>query len=163
MHKVIAAVLLLAGTACAPRPRVRVAPGIQLANFRRIGVLPFQDPGGQGAAVADAVARGLVSLGFSIVDAGVMERAFGSLRLEPGAQLSIADLLELRRATQADALAFGVVEPAPPGRPRRVSLLLIEAQLGELLAQGSFPIPASRDAGLADTEAAVVRALEGAQ
>lgn len=121
--------LVFSLASCAGRSKVAFEPGMDLGRFKRIGVLPFTDPRGQGRKIAAAVGQGLLARGFEAVDLARMEGVFKSLKLDYSAGLSLHAMADVRSRTMAEALLFGAMD----ARWREASLILIETEMGEVV------------------------------
>lgn len=115
--------------ACAARSKVAFEPGMDLGRFKRIGVLPFTDPRGQGRKIAVEVERGLLERGFDSVDLQRLESVFKGLKLDYSAGLSLHALADIKSRTMAEALLFGSID----SRWQEASLILIETDMGEVV------------------------------
>lgn len=144
----LAAALLLA--ACgAHGPEVKVAPGADLLRYRRVGVLPLSVAQGDGKQQARYLEEALGRLGLSVVDAVRMSEVFDSLRLKRGEELSLHQLVDIRSATQAEAMVTGAIEPAKSKKRRpRLVVLMIDGQSGDLVGRASLEIPPDELGGL---------------
>lgn len=101
---------------------------MDVGRYRRFGVLPFTDPGGRGAKIAEAVSKGLVAGGVDAVDGAQLETVFKSLKLDrTGSSLDMHSVSEVRRLTLAEALVFGALD----SRGGEISVIVIETELGE--------------------------------
>lgn len=128
------ALALLAALACAcsaPAP-IHLEPG----RYKRVGVVPFSDDRGLGAAYAAEVARGLWEEGFDVVGADQMGLVFGELGINGSDPLGMHDMAEIRRRTRTDALIFGSVScPTPSGG--RAQVLMLDTVVAEPLLDAS--------------------------
>ncbi|MDD5657849.1 MAG: hypothetical protein PHF00_11425 [Elusimicrobia bacterium] len=150
--RAVAAALLLLASACAPGPRIDSDPWFDAAKIKRVGILPFSGFGARGRRTADEVGAGLAKLGLTPVDSENLKTALD--KLGPGRQdkLDLASLNEIWQATRADALVIGA-------RDRRwLSLLLVDAQTGDVLVNARLP---ARRATEADLARSAVDALAG--
>lgn len=164
MRKVIFLAMLGASTALgagcrSSGPVVKVGPGGDLARYRRIGILPFSEPGGNGLGPAESVEKAIRALGIATVDAGQMGPVFDALRVERGAELGLEQLMTLRQATAAEALVFGSVAPVKKRGPAHLLILVIDGQSGDLVARGEQDIPPQEKGGLESAVEAVVDAI----
>lgn len=158
---ILAAALL--ATACgAHKPEVKVAPGADLLRYRRVGVLPFRSSESDGRVAARYMEEALGRLGMSVVDAGQMDRVFQALRLKPGEELSLHQLMEVRSATQAEAMVFGAIEPPKSKKRRpRLRVLVMDGQSGELVGQAILEIPADEEGGMAGAADGALSLIRG--
>lgn len=140
-------------------PVVKVGPGGDLARYRRIGILPFTEPGGNGLGPAELVEKAIRALGIATVDAGQMGPVFDALRVERGAELGLEQLMKLRQATQAEALVFGSVAPVKKRGKAHLLILVIDGQSGDLVARGEQDIPSEDKGGLEAAIETVVDAI----
>lgn len=130
MRGVTLALLAAALAACDPGgTKVEHGTGMDLARFRRVGVLPFTDSRGQGWLVAAKLAQGLSRLDYNPVDLRQMESVFKSLKLEYSSGLSIQSLAEIHHVTLAEALVFGSID----SEWSEARILMIDTEIGEVI------------------------------
>ena len=120
--------------ACAAKGEMaRVAAGVDLGAYRRLGVLPF----GAGS-YAPALYKELFGLGFDMVPTESLEATMKELDVLPGEPLGPATLLDLRQRTKADALVFGALECPRLRGEKKVSVLILGTLEGDTLFQLSY-------------------------
>lgn len=119
---------------CAGRSKVAFEPGMDLGRFKRIGVLPFTDPRGQGRKIAAELGRGLLDRGFDSVDLRQLESVFKGLKLDYSTGLSLHALADIKSRTMAEALLFGSID----SRWQEASLILIETDMGEVVLRAKL-------------------------
>ncbi|MBI4347252.1 MAG: hypothetical protein HY553_10380 [Elusimicrobia bacterium] len=138
---------LAAGCRSSPRD-VKVGEGADLGRYRRIGVLPFQGPKVEAREAARFVEELLRREGYATVAPEQMGPVFDSLRLQPGDELSLTNLMTLREQTRAEALVFGSLAPAKKRGGSRLAVLIIDGQSGELVVRGERDVPPKEKGGL---------------
>lgn len=154
--RLLALVPLLALAACAPRSRVALTPGMDVARYRHFGVLPFTDPSGRGGQVADALSRALVAQGVNAVDQGQLQAVFKQLKVERSQSgLDLHTLYEIRRLTFAEALVFGALDSGW----KEASVIVIETQGGEPVLNARLKARYGRFEGVEEVVAMVLKAF----
>lgn len=139
-------------------PRHEITYHMDPARFRLYGVLPFTDSRGQGRALAEKVARGLVLGGVNAVDLQQLETVFRGLKLDYSSALSLHSLADVRQATLAEALVFGSLD----SRWKEARVIIIETELGEIVLEARLRARRGRSFSGADEIAEQVLGLWGA-
>lgn len=98
-------------------------------RYRRLAVLPFTDPRGQGPLIAAKLNKGLFERGFATVDLHQIDSLFKNLKLDFSGGLGLNTVTEIRQATLAEALLFGSVD----SDWRQASLIMIETEYGDVV------------------------------
>lgn len=132
--------LALGGCASVEDRALGLGPG-DPSQFRRVAVLPFSDARGRGAQVAARLARLLPAQGFDPVDQAQLDHVVAGLDLEPGEELSLSTLNDIREQTLAQAVVMGSID----SRWKEAALVVAETQTGDVVykafakpAHGSF-------------------------
>ncbi len=131
----MARALLVLGCAAAlaacgpPHTKVDNPSGLNPANFRRVGILPFADSKGEGRDIASELARRLAGTDYEVVDSARLEKLYKGLKLERSGGLSLQAMADIRHDTGAEALVFGQLDP----EWREASVLMIETEMGEVV------------------------------
>ena len=127
--------LLLAGGCTGPMPeRVRVPMGTDLRSYKRLGVMPFGDNQGLGAAYSEEMIRGLWSLDFDIVSGEQLATTLREMGVKGGESVGPQDLFELRNRTRIDGLLFGSVDC----RQKTVTVGVLDTAGSEPVFEQSF-------------------------
>jgi hypothetical protein len=140
MREALTVIFLAASlAACAAKgDMARAAAGVDLASYRRLGVLPFSDSGGAGRLYGPALAKELFALGFDMVPTEAIEATMKELDVPPGEPFGPATLSDLRQRTKADALVFGALECPRLHGEKRVSVIIMETLEGNTLFQLAY-------------------------
>lgn len=143
--------------------KIESDPWLDASRYHRIGVLPFTDPLKHGRGIAEKVVQGLGLINVNSVDMTLLEDTFTKLNLDRSGALSLNSLVEVRQATLADAILFGAVHSDSSGKPRwkGLSLILLDAQTGDVLVEANLRAPAGgwrKNEDVADT---VLKILAG--
>jgi hypothetical protein len=127
------AAALLGACAAGGRERaaVEVAPWADPGSYRRIGVLPFTEPGGRGRHLAEIVSAKLREQGRQTSDVAALEKSFGAIKPD-SLGFTMTQLEDLKRETGAQAILFGEVGA------ESLSLILLDLQSGEEALKARF-------------------------
>lgn len=91
--------------------RVETAEDVDVGSYRRLAVLPFTDPRGQGRAIADAVKAGLPQIMYENADAAAVAKILARVKSDPGEGPSLEALELIRGQTSAEAIMTGRMAP----------------------------------------------------
>jgi len=110
------AVVLAAATTlflgCAhSRNIIRAEDGLNLAQYRGVGVVPFDDSRGQGPAIANGIEDGLERLMYAPVDSQALEKIISSYKADPRNGVGLEALEMIHDKTAADAIVMGRMTP----------------------------------------------------
>jgi len=132
--------LLLFGSGCASSQNtsVKLTKGVQLTQFRRIGVMPFAGHSGQGSAIAEELAKGLFRLRYSVVSGRQLKAVLRQLGIRRGDSIGSQTMRELRRLTRIEAIFVGSVDCGGRSRTPRVSAVLLDASNNRVLFEVRF-------------------------
>lgn len=129
-------------SACAPRrPEASSLAGADLADYRRLAVMPFSDRSGEGRAYAPAAAKALYAMGFDVAPPEAVESVLRELGVRPGEAVGLPTLSELRRRTQAQAVVYGTLVCARDPKASRVSVLFLDAARGDAVFELAYAPP----------------------
>ena len=113
--------------ACAQEaPFGRVEAGVK---FHRLAVLPFSDARGRGVEVSKLLAVELAHRDFNPVEQGQLDVLIAAMNLEPGSEIGLSTLGDIRRSTFADAIVVGSVD----SRWSAANVVLIDTKTGATL------------------------------
>jgi hypothetical protein len=150
VHRPLLALAVLLGAACAPsKTRVEYADNMDLAGYRRIAVLPFTDQKGRGRQIAEAIAKGLPQRGFEAAQSKRVEDLFYKLKPDRELGLGLNELNELRRATGAQAILSGSVDP----KGDQAAVILLDIDQGDEIFKATL-LPPHRGAFASSDEIA---------
>lgn len=149
IHFLVCSFLLLG---CAPRrPEASVAPGVDLAAYRRLAVMPFADRAGEGRAYAHAAGHALYEMGFDVAPYEAVESVLQDLDVRRGEPVGVPTLHELRRRTKASAVVYGTLDCVRDPKKRRVAVLFLDSQRGDSIFEMTYsPRLCGSDAGAAE-------------
>ncbi|MHB2026523.1 MAG: hypothetical protein ACYCPQ_07785 [Elusimicrobiota bacterium] len=106
---------------------VQAEDGLSLAQYQGIGVAPFNDPRGHGAAIAADIETGLERLMYAPVDPAVLAQILSKHRLDRRSGLSLEVLENIRDKTSADAIIMGRMAPDWSA----ASIVMVETAMGD--------------------------------
>ena len=131
--------LLLMVGACAPRrPEASVAPGVDLAAYRRLAVMPFSDRAGEARDYAPAAAKALYAVGFDVAPPESVAAILRDLDVRRGEPIAAPTLQELRRRTRAAAVVMGSLDCPRDPKGRRVKVLFLDSARGDAVFEFSY-------------------------
>ena len=121
-------VLAIALLGCAHSgTKYEAADGVDFSGFHRIGVPSFSDSTGRGAALADALSKGLLGqLNNETVNRQKLEQVLARYKVETQNGLGVEALEEIHNQTAVDAIIFGRMAP----NWSAVRLSMVETETG---------------------------------
>ncbi len=153
-----AAAFFLAGCAHS-RTIVRAEDGLNIAQYRGIGVVPFKDPRGQGLAIAEGIESGLEKMMFSPVDPKALQEIISNYKTDSRDGLGFEALEMMHEKTSADAIVMGRMTPDW----NTAIIVLIETGMGDQVMRAAVRPPGKQKAfsSPAEVSKAVLKTLSG--
>ncbi len=115
--------------ACAQEAQITGEGPGDPAAFRRVAVLPFSDTQGHGREISAKLSRLIPRWGFDPVDAQQLDQVIRTLEVQPGEELSMATLNDIRQKTLADAVLMGSVD----SKWSEADFVVAETQTGDVV------------------------------
>ena len=92
-----------------PRTKIDYGPGMAFSSYRRVAVLPFSDPKGRGALIAEKIIAGLQRAGFECPSVAKVSAVLSGQRPDPDFGLGITALTDLQARLGVKAVVIGAI------------------------------------------------------
>ena len=122
--------------------RAARADGEDFSRYHKLGVVPFTDPKGQGAYLAEEIGRALEKKMYERGNAEALKKVLDKYNLQNGDDLGAEALMDIRQHAPCDAIVIGSMTPDWTGG--RVTM--IEATMGEPILRAVIRPPKGKKA-----------------